>query len=99
MSSSPARRRYEADLIEELRGKDLGKVVVIGHSGEVNTLPSITVPAIAPDLPDVLRVPFEMPFGQLLAYELSLRCGLNPDNPSPNGVITRVVHGFRVHED
>lgn len=99
MSSNPARRRYEADLIQELRDKNLGRVVVIGNSDDVTNLPAITMPAIAPDLSDVLRVPFEMPFAQLLAYELSLRCGLNPDNPSPSGVITRVVHGFRVHED
>ncbi len=99
MSSSPARRRYEADLIQELRDKKLGTLVIIGNRDDVTASPATIIPAIAPDLPDVLRVPFEMPFGQLLAYELSLRCSLNPDNPSPNGVITRVVHGFRVHED
>lgn len=97
MSSSPARRMYEADLIQELRDKNLGNLVLIGN-GEEKNVPS-AVPAITPDFPDSLRVPFEMPFGQLLAYELSLRCGLNPDNPSPDGVITRVVPGFRVHED
>lgn len=99
MSSSAARRKYEADLIQELRDKKLGKLVIIGKNDHTTASPATAVPAIAPDLPDVLRVPFETPFGQLLAYELSLRCGLNPDNPSPNGVITRVVHGFRVHED
>jgi tagatose-6-phosphate ketose/aldose isomerase len=98
MSSSRARRRYEIDLIQELRDKRLGRLVIIGNHDELKTVPAATVPAVAPDLPDVLRVPFEIPFGQLLAYELSVRCGLNPDNPSPNGVITRVVPGFRVHE-
>lgn len=99
MSSSPARRRYEADLIQELRDKNLGRLVIVGKHNHMIDSPALAVPAIAPDLPDALRVPFEIPFGQLLAYELSLQCGLNPDNPSPNGVITRVVHGFRVHED
>lgn len=99
ISSNPIRQKYEADLIEELQSKNLGRIVTIGGvddpSGKVDT----AVPAIVPELPDSLRVPFEIPFGQLLGYQLSLRCGLNPDNPSPSGVITRVVQGFRVHED
>jgi tagatose-6-phosphate ketose/aldose isomerase len=98
ISSDPLRQKYEADLIGELQSKNLGRIVTIGSvndpSGKVDT----AVPAVVPKLPDSLRVPFEIPFGQLLGYELSLRCGLNPDNPSPNGVITRVVQGFRVHE-
>jgi len=28
---------------------------------------------------------------------LSLGIGLNPDNPSPNGVINRVVQGVRIY--
>ncbi|HEY7304993.1 MAG TPA: hypothetical protein VH601_12805 [Bryobacteraceae bacterium] len=99
MSSSPARRRYEADLIRELQSKNLGRLVIVGNDGDANATEGLRLPAIAPHLHDTLRVPFEIPFGQLLAYELSLRCGLDPDNPSPTGVITRVVQGFRVHED
>lgn len=99
MSSSPLRRNYEVDLIQELRSKNLGRLVVIGEQNDAKGASEVSVPAVAPDLPDMFRTPFEIPFGQLLAYELSLRCGLNPDNPSPDGVITRVVQGFRVHED
>jgi hypothetical protein len=29
---------------------------------------------------------------------LSLRVGLNPDSPSPGGVINRVAQGIRIHE-
>jgi tagatose-6-phosphate ketose/aldose isomerase len=85
LSSHPNRRRYEQDLIRELHNKSLGRIVI--------------APAQAPDLPDHLRVPFEIPFGQLLAYRLSLANGLDPDNPSPDGVITRVVPRFRMHEE
>lgn len=85
LSSHPNRRRYEQDLIGELQNKSLGRIV--------------TATAQAPDLPDYLRVPFEIPFAQLLAYRLSLASGLDPDNPSPNGVITRVVPRFRMHEE
>jgi tagatose-6-phosphate ketose/aldose isomerase len=100
LSSNPNRRRYEEDLIRELRDKSLGRIVAIGgDSGGANDLADIRVPAHAPDLPDYLRVPFEIPFAQLLAYRLSLAKGLNPDSPSPEGVITRVVQEFRIHEE
>jgi tagatose-6-phosphate ketose/aldose isomerase len=33
----------------------------------------------------------------LLGYHLSLRIGLNPDNPSPDGIINRVVSGVRIY--
>ena len=56
------------------------------------------MPALAPDLPDSLRTPFEVVYGQLLGYHLSLRAGLNPDNPSLGGIITRVVQGVTIHE-
>ena len=98
LSSEPAKQLYELDLIEELRTKNLGRLILIAPPGIVPNAGDMNIPAVAPELPDSLRIPFEIPFGQLLAYRLSLRCGLDPDNPSPNAVITRVVQGFRLHE-
>ena len=34
---------------------------------------------------------------QLLGYNVSLLSGLNPDSPSPDGIIHRVVQGVRIH--
>jgi tagatose-6-phosphate ketose/aldose isomerase len=82
-SSDRMRQCYEEDLISELRGKKLGRIV--------------QVEAFAPELADGLRTPFEIVFAQLLAYHLSLRAGLDPDNPSPEGVIRRVVEGVRIY--
>jgi tagatose-6-phosphate ketose/aldose isomerase len=50
-----------------------------------------------PHAADDLRTPFEIVIPQLLGYHLSLRIGLNPDNPSPDGVINRVVQGVNIH--
>ncbi|PWZ97875.1 tagatose-6-phosphate ketose isomerase, partial [Staphylococcus pseudintermedius] len=36
-------------------------------------------------------------FGQLLAAQRSNALGLNPDNPSPDGFINRVVKGVTVY--
>lgn len=98
VSSDPQKRLYELDLIDELRAKNLGRLVIIAPPEIVPTSIDKIIPAIAPELPDALRIPFEIPFGQLLAYHLSLHFGLDPDNPSPNAVITRVVESFRLHE-
>ncbi len=98
LSSDPLRRQYEDDLLAELHQKKLGRIVVIAHDDASPPVFAEVVPAVAPELPDELRTPFEIVFPQLLAYHMSLRAGLNPDNPSPGGVITRVVQGVRIHE-
>jgi tagatose-6-phosphate ketose/aldose isomerase len=97
LSSDIHRRRYEEDLIHELRQKKLGHLVVVGGPDSDKGLGHEFVPAMAPELPDNLRAPFEIVFPQLLAYHLSLAAHLDPDDPSPDGVITRVVRQFRLH--
>jgi tagatose-6-phosphate ketose/aldose isomerase len=99
LSSSPQVRRYEVDLLEELRAKHLGYVVAITPA-ESDLIPAAQrTMAIASGLADYLRTPFEIGFAQLLGYHLSLSAGLDPDNPSPGGVINRVVQGVRIYED
>ena len=97
LSSNPRLRQYEEDVIEELREKQLGYIVGITAGDWREQGLHLRVPANAPGLADELRTPFEIVFAQLLGLELSLRAGLNPDSPSPDGVITRVVRGFRIH--
>ena len=98
LSSDGHRRPYELDLIRELRDKALGCLVVVGLPEPEDDLAHYTVPALAPDLIDGFRTPFEIVFPQLLGYYLSLSLNLDPDNPSPNGVITRVVRKFQLHD-
>jgi tagatose-6-phosphate ketose/aldose isomerase len=97
LSNDPVRRLYEVDLIEELRSKKLGYPVAIAGPGEHGRLFAEVIPAVLPEAPDEFRTPFEILIPQLLGYHLSLRQGLNPDNPSPDGVITRVVQGVKIH--
>jgi tagatose-6-phosphate ketose/aldose isomerase len=92
LSNSAHKRKYESDLIAELHQKNLGHVIAIGGGED-------SIAANAPELPDTLRTPFEIVFPQLLAYRLSLSAGLDPDNPSPDGVITRVVHAVRTYAE
>jgi tagatose-6-phosphate ketose/aldose isomerase len=97
LSSDVERRRFEEDVLRELKQKKLGRSIVVGTANSNGDLARDFVPAMAPDLPDELRTPFEIVFPQLLAYHLSLASQLDPDNPSPDGVITRVVQRFRLH--
>jgi tagatose-6-phosphate ketose/aldose isomerase len=97
LSSDPVRRLYEIDLIQELRTKRLGYSVGIAATVDHGSLFDNVIPAVLPDAPDDMRTPFEVLIPQLLGYHLSRGIGLNPDNPSPDGVITRVVQGVTIH--
>ncbi len=97
ISSDPVRRLYEEDLIDELRAKKIGYLVGIVDPGASKGLFDEIIPAVAPRAIDALRTPYEILGPQLIGYHLSMRIGLNPDNPSPNGVINRVVQGVRIH--
>jgi len=98
LSSNADRRRFEEDVIRELRQKQLGHTIIVGSKSSDGDLGHDFIPAMAPDLSDDLRAPFEIVFPQLLAYHLSLAANLDPDNPSPDGVITRVVQRFQLHQ-
>ena len=97
LSSDPQKRPYEEDLMQDLRRKELGRFIIIGDNLSSVSQGDWYIPAIAPFLPDALRTPFEVPLAQLLAYHLSVSAGVDPDNPSPKGTITRVVKAFRIH--
>ncbi|HTZ90701.1 MAG TPA: SIS domain-containing protein [Alloacidobacterium sp.] len=102
LSSDPVRRLYETDLVRELRAKKLGRLAGIVDAAERNDaeaeeLFDDLIPAVVPQMRDDLRTPFEIVIPQLLGYHLSLRIGLNPDSPSPDGIINRVVQGVRLH--
>ena len=98
LSSSADRRRYEQDLIGELRQKRLGRIVGVIPRDADQDLFDECILASTGHIRDGLRVPFEIPFAQLLAYYLSVQAGLDPDNPSPMGAITRVVQKFAIYD-
>jgi tagatose-6-phosphate ketose/aldose isomerase len=96
LSSDERLQRYELDLVRELRSKQLGFLVANGPA-TAPELFDLLVPAPGADLPDTLRTPFAIVFAQLLGLHAAARFGVNPDNPSPDGVITRVVEGVTVY--
>lgn len=99
ISSDPARRRYEMDLVRELRAKKLGRLVAVGQPETDSHLFEMVITTPAAELPDWMRTPAEVVFAQLLGHHLSLGLGLDPDSPSPGRVITRVVEGVRIYPE
>lgn len=93
-STSERAQMYEEDLIHELT-LDSNKpiIVVLGNTNEKGV---VKVP-----LPNMLN-DFELmlaytPFVQRLALELSLKEGIDPDSPSPDNSVNRVVKGVIIH--
>ena len=95
VSSDPRRRNYERDLLNEICRKRLGRARVVVTSGppdDVAALADYTLQLTCPTgFADEYRAVLDVMLGQLLGLFASLRCGLKPDQPSPNGAITRVV--------
>jgi tagatose-6-phosphate ketose/aldose isomerase len=101
LSSEPQRRGYELDLLREIERKRLGKVrIAVTVQGNDDILPlvdyclSLDCPK---SFPDNYRPVLDVMLGQLLGLFASIRCGLKPDQPSPNGAINRVVSPIKLY--
>jgi tagatose-6-phosphate ketose/aldose isomerase len=102
LSTSPGPRRYELDLLRELKAKKQGTgtlVICAKADDETRSLCDALIdlyPAGEP-LPDDCRVLTDVVACQLLAAFKSIGLGLSPDNPSPDGIINRVVQGVTIY--
>jgi tagatose-6-phosphate ketose/aldose isomerase len=81
-------RRYEFDLLAELRRDNV--------AGQVVALDGAALGAHA-DLPDAWLAAAYALFAQTLALHQSVLLGLTPDNPFPDGTVNRVVQGVTVY--
>ena len=101
MSARDLRRNYELDLLKEIRAKRLGTVTVVVTPQMRPGLDSVADHVLSLDLPagfaDEYRPPVDVIFGQLLGLFSSLNAGLQPDQPSPSGAISRVVSHINIY--
>ncbi len=100
LSEDQRRRSYELDLIKEVHRKKLVKlqlVVTPDSTNQVGRLADHVLSLDAPDLGDEYRAPVDVILAQLLGLFCSLRLGLQPDCPSPNGAISRVVSHVNIY--
>ena len=101
LSNDPRRRGYEVDLLREIARKQLGRiraVVTAEPSEEVSKLSEFCLSLdCGTDFPDEYRPVLDVILGQMLGLFASLRYGLKPDQPSPNGAISRVVMPIQLY--
>jgi tagatose-6-phosphate ketose/aldose isomerase len=98
LSRDLRRRNYELDLLREVNKKQLGKLRVVvapDVADPVGRLADYVLSMHAPS--DEYRAPLDVMLAQLLGLFCSLRLGLKPDCPSPNGAISRVVSNVKIY--
>jgi tagatose-6-phosphate ketose/aldose isomerase len=88
-------------LLKEIHAKGLGRVrVAIAPvaNEELRALCDHIIVLDAPTgFPDDYLAPVDVIFGQLLGLFASINAGLRPDQPSPDGTISRVVSHVKLY--
>lgn len=96
-SAQPVARRYEQDLLDELRRDGIaGRVLSVGPDVDASAQDGdflLDVPA----WPDAWLSPLWLLMPQRYALQRSVALGLTPDNPFPDGTVNRVVQGVTIH--
>lgn len=81
-------RRYDEDLINELKCDNIAnKIIVLDESFE----------ATRHSLPDRYAGLLYITYCQIFAFNLSLALNISPDNPCPTGEVNRVVQGVNIY--
>ena len=96
LSTDDKRRRYDADLLNEVRAKQVVRTIAVVGGTDAAADYSLHCAAFE-DLPDAYRPPVDVIFSQMLGLFSSIELGLKPDSPSPNGLISRVVEKFAIY--
>jgi tagatose-6-phosphate ketose/aldose isomerase len=99
VSNDPYTRRYDLDLLRELRSEGrAGRVIAITARAEdaVAEGEYLLVPHAAEAGDGDLYYPYIV-CGQLYAFHRSLSLGNKPDEPSNSGTVSRVVRGVTIH--
>lgn len=95
-SAQPLARRYEQDLLDELRRDGVaGQVLSVGPHADDGDATDLTLSV--PPLPDAWLAPVWLTMAQRYALERSAALGFTPDNPFPDGTVNRVVKGVTIH--
>jgi tagatose-6-phosphate ketose/aldose isomerase len=97
LSNDPYTRRYDIDMLNEFRNDGVaGRVIAVtAQDGLDGDLIRIRGLEKADDC--ALLFPYIVA-PQIFAFQQSLRHGLTPDKPNPDGTVHRVVQGVHIHE-
>lgn len=104
MSQDPYTRKYDLDILRELAAVQSGmKIIVLTETNdeEVEKLADWVISVNAGTEPisnDFHLALLYVVFAQALALKKSIQLGITPDNPSPDGAISRVVKGVTIYD-
>jgi tagatose-6-phosphate ketose/aldose isomerase len=96
LSLGDNRRRYDADLLNDVRAKQVVRTIVAVGGTHAASDYSLHCAAFD-DLADAYRPAVDIIFSQMLGLFSSIELGLKPDSPSPSGLISRVVEKFAIY--
>ena len=96
VANGERQRRYDLDLVREIRAKDVVRTIVCVGAEENAANHSLFCDAFA-GIGDGYRPAVDVIFGQMLGLFSSIELGLKPDSPSPSGLISRVVPPFTIY--
>lgn len=103
MSKEAYTRKYEIDLLKEMHNeKGSKKVVAITTGRDLEIEENVDLVLVADESSegyqaDVYQaLPFIL-FAQMYALLISIKLGITPDNPKPDGTVNRVVKGVNIY--
>jgi D-galactosamine 6-phosphate deaminase/isomerase len=101
LSTDRRRRAFELDLLQEICAKRLTEKCLVVTPFAISNGLNAFENRLSFDLPeaisDLYLPPLFVLVGQLLGLFASIREGLRPDEPSPQGAISRVVSHVTIH--
>ena len=98
VSNDPLTRRYDHDLIDELRQDGCAaRIIEVTAQQRQSQVPdTLLIPGMAGAADIDLLWPY-VAIAQIYAFNASRALGLSPDNPNKQGTVNRVVQGVRIH--
>jgi tagatose-6-phosphate ketose/aldose isomerase len=96
LSSGDKRRRYDADLLNEVRAKQVVRTIVTVGGTDAASDYGLHCPAFE-RIDDAYKPAVDVIFSQMLGLFSSIQLGMRPDSPSPTGLISRVVEKFAIY--
>jgi len=101
LSANARRRAFELDLVQEICGKKLTEKYLVvtptAFADDAHSFENKLCLELPEAISDLYLPPLFVLVGQLLGVCASLREGLRPDEPSPDGAISRVVTHVTIH--
>jgi len=101
ISNDPYTRKYDIDMMKEIYNQQLNvKIVAVAQNSTddiKNHCHYLIDNVLDETSPDMHLAFLNILFAQTLALKKSIQLGVQPDNPSPSGIVNRVVQGVIIY--